>query len=88
MTSPSWVVSTSACDERASCAGIQEGFDPAFRNLGWVGPFEGSRHSNMIKGRQKVQIPNPHHRKGDIGVHLLRRILSRAGISRSDWLGS
>ncbi len=32
-----------------------------------------------------VTIPNPHKRK-DISVGLLKRILDQAGISRDEWL--
>jgi hypothetical protein len=37
----------------------------------------------MIKGAQKIRIPNPHKKK--IGVGLLSEILHQAGISTSDW---
>lgn len=37
----------------------------------------------MIKGNQKIRIPNPHI--GDIGVSLLKEILHQAGISSQDW---
>jgi len=47
------------------------------------GPFPGKRHSYMLKGKRRVQIPNPH--KGDIGVGLLKLILRTAGISKDEW---
>ena len=56
------------------------------RRFGWEGPYQGRRHSYMVKGQQKLQIPNSH--PGNIGVDLLRRILTRAGIPRSDWLNA
>jgi hypothetical protein len=31
-----------------------------FKTLGYAGPFSGGRHQFMVKGRQKVRIPNPH----------------------------
>jgi len=37
----------------------------------------------MIKGKQKIRIPNPH--LSDIGVSLLKEILRQAGISSQDW---
>jgi hypothetical protein len=37
----------------------------------------------MVKGSQKIRIPNPH--KSDIGLSLLKEILHQAGISIQDW---
>jgi predicted RNA binding protein YcfA (HicA-like mRNA interferase family) len=54
-----------------------------FRALGYTGPFSGGKHQFMIKGRQKIRIPNPH--TNDIGVGLLREILRQAGISSNAW---
>lgn len=54
-----------------------------FRELGWLGPEAGTRHSFMYKGEHKAWIPNPH--EGDISVGLLSKILKEAGISREDW---
>ncbi len=53
------------------------------RRLGFEGPFPGGRHQYMIRGTQKVTLPNPHQR--DIDRNLLSRILQQAGISRDDW---
>ncbi|MDP9372911.1 MAG: type II toxin-antitoxin system HicA family toxin [Chloroflexota bacterium] len=55
------------------------------RRLGWDGPYTGSgKHPQyMTKGNRQLRLPNPH--RGDIGVHLLGRILSQAGISRDEW---
>ena len=55
------------------------------RAMGWEGPFAGGRHSHMVKGEIQVSIPNPHG-SDDIGVNLLKLILSQAGISREEWL--
>ncbi len=44
-----------------------------FRALGYSGPFSGGKHQFMVKGRQKIRIPNP--LMSDIGVNLLREIL-------------
>ncbi len=54
-----------------------------FRALGYTGPFSGGRHQFMVKGRQKIRIPNPH--MNDIGVSLLKEILRQAGIPSNDW---
>ncbi len=56
-----------------------------FRAMGWEGPFVGGRHPHMVKGQIQVSIPNPHG-SDDIGVNLLKLILSQAGISREEWL--
>ena len=37
----------------------------------------------MIKGSQKIRIPNPH--TGDIDISLMKEILRQAGISGQDW---
>jgi hypothetical protein len=54
-----------------------------FRALGYSGPFSGAKHQFMIKGSQKIRIPNPHI--SDIDVSLIKEILRQAGISIQDW---
>jgi hypothetical protein len=54
-----------------------------FRALGFSGPFSGAKHQFMIKGTQKIRIPNPH--VTDIGVSLVKEILRQAGLSTQDW---
>jgi len=54
-----------------------------FRALGYEGPFSGGKHQFMVKGKQKIRIPNPH--MSDIGMSLLKEILRQAGISSQDW---
>jgi predicted RNA binding protein YcfA (HicA-like mRNA interferase family) len=54
-----------------------------FRALGYFGPFSAGKHQFMIKGRQKIRIPNPHI--GDIDVGLLKEILRQTGISSQEW---
>jgi predicted RNA binding protein YcfA (HicA-like mRNA interferase family) len=54
-----------------------------FKALGYDGPFSGGKHQFMIKGKQKIRIPNPH--LSDIGVSLLKEILRQAGMSSQDW---
>jgi predicted RNA binding protein YcfA (HicA-like mRNA interferase family) len=54
-----------------------------FRALGYNGPFSGGKHQFIIRGKQKVRIPNSN--MSDIGVSLLKEILRQAGISSQDW---
>lgn len=39
----------------------------------------------MVKGKQKVRIPNVHKGGGTIGKGLLAEILRQAGISPDEW---
>ena len=52
--------------------------------LGFEGPYTGGRHVFMLRGAQRLIIPNPHRK--EISVDLLRRILKQALISREKWL--
>ncbi|TAE23239.1 MAG: type II toxin-antitoxin system HicA family toxin [Cytophagales bacterium] len=53
------------------------------RKAGFVGPESGGKHQFMIRGSQKLIVPNPH--QGDITVGLLHRLLKQAGISQEEW---
>jgi len=53
------------------------------KQLGFDGPFTGTRHQLMIRDTTRIRIPNPH--QGDIGVDLLARILRQAGVDRAEW---
>jgi hypothetical protein len=53
------------------------------KNLEFEGPFIATRHQYMIRGNQKIFIPNPHGK--DIGVPLLRRILNQLNITIEDF---
>jgi predicted RNA binding protein YcfA (HicA-like mRNA interferase family) len=53
------------------------------RQLGFLGPYSGSKHQFMIKENLRVRIPNSH--REDIGRNLLREILREAGISMAEW---
>ena len=53
------------------------------QRAGFEGPFSGRKHQIMLLSIRRMSIPNP--RAGDIGKALLARILSQAGISRSEW---
>ncbi|MBO1223339.1 MAG: type II toxin-antitoxin system HicA family toxin [Candidatus Scalindua sediminis] len=55
-----------------------------FRALGYSGPFSGSKHQFMIKGRKKIRIPNPHRSK-DIHISLVKEILRQASIRNNEW---
>jgi predicted RNA binding protein YcfA (HicA-like mRNA interferase family) len=54
-----------------------------FRSFGYSGSVSGGKHQFMIKGSQKIRIPNPHTE--DIGPPLLKEILRQAGISSPEW---
>jgi predicted RNA binding protein YcfA (HicA-like mRNA interferase family) len=54
-----------------------------FRALGYSGPFSGGKHQFMIKGSQKIRIPNPH--VSDISASLVKEIIRQAGISSQEW---
>ena len=55
-----------------------------FKALGYSGPLSGGRHQFMIKGKQKIRIPNPHG-SGAIDISLVREILRQAGLSSEEW---
>jgi predicted RNA binding protein YcfA (HicA-like mRNA interferase family) len=52
--------------------------------LGFEGPYTGGRHEFMLRGDQRLILPNPH--RGDIGEALLSRLLRQIDLSRDDWL--
>ena len=53
-------------------------------DLRFDGPYRGGRHYFMTKGDLRLTIPNSHNQ--DISIPLLKEILTRAGISREEWL--
>jgi hypothetical protein len=55
-----------------------------FRSLDFSGPYSGSRHQFMAKGKLKIRVPNP-HKSGDISDSLLHEILRHANISKDKW---
>jgi len=59
-------------------------FIKRLRRLGWEGPLSGGKHEFMVKGPQKLPIPNP-HLGGQISVAKLREILREIGISPEEW---
>lgn len=54
------------------------------RSLGFSGPVQVGKHPFMLRGRQKIAIPNPHGKTID-DLKLLKRILRQAGISDQEW---
>jgi predicted RNA binding protein YcfA (HicA-like mRNA interferase family) len=55
------------------------------RKFGFKGPISGGKHLFMIKNDIRLTIPNP-HKKCDIGIDLLIKILKIAEISKEEWL--
>jgi hypothetical protein len=53
------------------------------RQLGFEGPFQGTRHGFMRRGSVTVRLPNPH--RSEISRELLSRILIQAHITRAEW---
>ncbi len=53
-------------------------------SLGFQGPYQGRRHPFMVRGSQRLTLPNP-YRGDEIDISLVRRILRRAGIDPADW---
>jgi predicted RNA binding protein YcfA (HicA-like mRNA interferase family) len=54
-----------------------------FQQLGFSGPYAGTKHQFMVKEQNRIRIPNPH--QSDIGRNLLRAILREAGVSVAEW---
>lgn len=54
-----------------------------FRALGWSGPYPGSKHPTMVKGKLAITIPNPH--RGDVDWSLTKRVLKKANITPEEW---
>jgi len=53
------------------------------RKLGFLGPYQASKHPYMIKNDIVLTIPNPH--EGDVSIDLLIRILRQGNIKKDDW---
>jgi len=60
-------------------------FVKKLKKFGYKGPFSGGKHLFMIKNDIRLTIPNP-HKKSDINIDLLIRILKNAEISKEEWL--
>jgi predicted RNA binding protein YcfA (HicA-like mRNA interferase family) len=55
-----------------------------FRKLGFQGPLQGKKHPFMVRGHQRVTLPNP-HRSDEVDIGLVRRILRQAGIDPGEF---
>jgi hypothetical protein len=55
----------------------------ALRRAGFSGPLPGGKHSFMLRGSQRLIVPNPH--RGIMSVQLLAEVLRKAGLTRQDW---
>jgi predicted RNA binding protein YcfA (HicA-like mRNA interferase family) len=53
--------------------------------LDFEGPFRATKHQYMIKGKQKIFIPNPHGGK-DIGIPLLKKIIRQIEITQDEFI--
>jgi predicted RNA binding protein YcfA (HicA-like mRNA interferase family) len=53
------------------------------KQLGFEGPYSGTRHQFMVRHEVRLIIPNPH--EGDISKSLLAKILKQAQINRDEW---
>ena len=56
------------------------------RQLGFMGPFPGGRHTQMVHPDTGQIIPVPVHQGKDVSVGLIREIIRELGISRADWI--
>ena len=57
------------------------------KKLGFSGPFIGTDHEYMIRGLTRVKLPNPHRRQ-EVSIDLLSRILRDSEISREEWFSA
>lgn len=51
--------------------------------LGWEGPWQRGKHPFLVKDGRRLTIPNPH--EGDVDWSLMKRILTQAGVSPTEW---
>jgi predicted RNA binding protein YcfA (HicA-like mRNA interferase family) len=56
------------------------------QRLGFTGPYSGGNHEFMLRGIQRLILPNPH--RGDVSVDLLTRLLRQVSITREEWESS
>lgn len=54
------------------------------RKLGFDGPYAGSNHGSMLKGKLSLTIPNPHGGK-EYSKGFLLKLLKQAEIDRDTW---
>lgn len=53
------------------------------KKFGFHGPYKGSKHDHMVRGAQRLKIPNEHHQ--DISLDLHKRIIIEAEIDPREW---
>ncbi len=53
------------------------------KKFGFHGPYKGSKHDHMVRGTQRLKIPNEHHQ--DISLDLHKRIVAEADIDPREW---
>ena len=53
------------------------------KQLGFEGPYRGTKHQFMEGHGVRVRIPNPH--RGDISRALLAEVLRQAQVTRAEW---
>jgi len=53
------------------------------KRAGFSGPFSGGRHQYMERGRLRIFIPNPHG--ADIGVKIIKKIISDIGVTEGEF---
>jgi predicted RNA binding protein YcfA (HicA-like mRNA interferase family) len=56
------------------------------KKIGFAGPYSGPDHAFMVRGINRIRIPNPH--KQEISIRLLAEILREGCISREDWFSA
>jgi len=54
------------------------------RKIGFEGPFPATRHEYMRRDGEKIFIPNPHGK--DIGIPIIKKIISQVKISNQEFL--
>lgn len=55
------------------------------KSFGFEGPFKATKHQYMLKAKHKIFIPNPHKGK-DVGVPLLKKIITQIGIKQDEFM--
>lgn len=54
--------------------------------LGFEGPKPGGKHQHMVHPATGQVVPVPFHGGEEIGVGLIRKIISEIGITREEWI--
>ena len=58
------------------------------KELGFRGPFHGSRHDFMVRDKDEYRLPLPRDdaKSRDIGVSLQKRIIKEIAVAREQWM--